>query len=109
MDAPRGRRRLLDFYGLQALAARRLVTDGEVFAVFVHADDELRLRMLDGEQVNGAYHTELAYGSRVVAGIEFDQNGKRARHSRVEATAGASGRDHAGIHPDSDRRRVSDF
>ena len=28
---------LLDFYGLQALAARRLVTDGEVFAVFVHA------------------------------------------------------------------------
>ena len=26
---------------------------------------------------NGAYHTELAYGSRVVAGIEFDQNGKR--------------------------------
>ena len=68
---------LLDFYGLQALAARRLVTDGEVFSVFVHADDELRLRMLDGEQVNGAYHTELAFGSRVVAGIEFDQNGKR--------------------------------
>ena len=68
---------LLDFYGLQALAARRLATDGEVFSVFTHADDELRLRMMDGEQVNGAYHTELAYGSRVVAGIEFDQAGRR--------------------------------
>ena len=47
------------------------------FSIFTHADGELRLRLMDGEQVNGAYHTELAYGSRVVAGIEFDQNGKR--------------------------------
>jgi len=68
---------LLDFYGLQALAARRLVTDGEVFSIFTHADNELRLRMVDGEQVNGAYHAELSYGSRVVSGIEFDVNGKR--------------------------------
>ena len=68
---------LLDFYGLQSVVARRLVTDGEVFSVFMHADGELLLRMMDGEQVNGAYHAELAYGSRVVAGIEFDQNGKR--------------------------------
>ena len=46
---------------------------------FTIADGELRLRLMDGEQVNGAYHTELAYGSRVVAGIEFDQNGAARR------------------------------
>ena len=43
---------LLDFYGLQALAARRLVVDGEVFSVFAHGPDgALRLRMVDGERL----------------------------------------------------------
>ena len=68
---------LLDFYGIQSLVARRLVTDGECFSVYTIDAGELRLRLMDGEQVNGAYHTELAYGSRVVAGIEFDVNGRR--------------------------------
>lgn len=69
---------LTDFYGLQAIAARRLVVDGEAFAIFLHgANGEFQLRLMDGEQVNGAYHTELAHGARIVGGVEFDEQGHR--------------------------------
>jgi lambda family phage portal protein len=69
---------LADFFGLQDLAARRMVVDGEIFVAFVHdGSGRLRLRLLDGEQVAGAYHTELAAGSRIVAGVEFDTAGRR--------------------------------
>jgi lambda family phage portal protein len=69
---------LTDFYGLQSIVARRLVVDGEAFAVFVHGGAfDFQLRLMDGEQVNGSYHTELANGARIVAGVELDDYGRR--------------------------------
>jgi lambda family phage portal protein len=66
-----------DFYGLQTVIVRRLVTDGEIFVVLVNGADGLHLRLMDGEQVAGTYHTELANGARIIAGVEFDAQGKR--------------------------------
>ncbi|WP_066918106.1 phage portal protein [Methylobacterium sp. CCH5-D2] len=72
---------LLDWHGLCALAAHRLVVDGECFALMLHDSiGRLRLRMLDPEQINGAYHVDLPGGSRIVAGIEFDASGRRAAY-----------------------------
>lgn len=72
---------LTDFYGMQALIARRLVVDGECFTAFVHDErGALLLRLMDCEQVSGAYHTELAGGVRIVAGVEFDALGRRAAY-----------------------------
>lgn len=69
---------LTNLDGLLALIARRIVVDGEIFIVFTHREDgELRLRLVDAEQVDGAYHTELTSGWRIVAGIEFDGSGRR--------------------------------
>ena len=67
-----------DLYGLQALAARRLVVDGESFATFAHdANGGLRIRLLDAEQVDPALHREIGEDSRIVAGVEFDSQGRR--------------------------------
>ena len=55
---------LLDFHGLVALAVHRLVVDGECLALMLHdAIGHLRRRLLDPEQLNGAYHVELSGGS----------------------------------------------
>lgn len=70
-----------DFFGLQAQVARRLVVDGEIFAtMFIDDGRRLRVRLIDGAQVDGAYHTELAAGARIVAGIEFDASGQRVAY-----------------------------
>ena len=67
-----------DFYGLQELIMRRMVVDGEAFVAFVHdARGSLRLRLIDGEQVDASMHRELANGVRIIAGIEFDAAGRR--------------------------------
>ncbi len=72
---------LLDFYGMQTIVARRLVTDGEHFGMFVHGnDDAFRVRLMDAEQCNGSYHSELANGARIVAGVEFDGAGRRVAY-----------------------------
>ena len=72
---------IADFYGMQAMIARRMVVDGEIFAAFAHNEiGTLRVRLMDGEQVNGAYHTELAAGSRIVGGVEFDERGARVAY-----------------------------
>lgn len=72
---------VLDWAGLCALAARRLVIDGECLALMLHdASGHLRLRLLDPEQVNGAHHVELAGGGRIVAGVEFDAGGRRVAY-----------------------------
>jgi lambda family phage portal protein len=66
-----------DFYALQALAARRMVIDGEAFGALTHNDrGSLQVRLLDAEQVDPAMHRETS-GIRIVAGIEFDASGRR--------------------------------
>lgn len=72
---------LCDFYALQALAVRRMVIDGEVFIVLSHGEDgALRLRLIDAEQVDGAMSRQLDGGGRIIAGIEFDADGRRTAY-----------------------------
>lgn len=71
---------VLDFYGQQSLAFRRMVTDGDVFGA-LSLDGErgnpLRVRLIDAEQVDPALTRELPGGGRIVAGVEFDSAGRR--------------------------------
>lgn len=70
-----------DAYALQALAARRMVVDGEAFAALSHGEDgALRIRLIDAEQVDGALHRDLGGGARILAGIEFDASGRRVAY-----------------------------
>lgn len=72
---------LADAYGLQALAARRMVTDGDAFAVLLSdSRGELRIRIMDAEQVDPALHRELPSGARIIAGVEFDAAGRRVAY-----------------------------
>jgi len=67
-----------DFYAMQALAARRMVIDGESFAALSHDDaGRLKVRLLDAEQIDPAAHRDFGNGTRIVAGIEFTATGRR--------------------------------
>jgi len=71
---------LCDFFGLQAVIARRLVIAGECFAVFTHDDSgALRIRLIDAEQIDDAT-SDLANGTRIVAGVEFDAAQRRVAY-----------------------------
>ncbi|MGV8832541.1 MAG: phage portal protein [Devosia sp.] len=68
-----------DYYGLQALMARRLVIDGEAFAVLINTGTTLSIRLIDAEQVDPSLNRDLANG-RIVQGVEFDQSGRRVAY-----------------------------
>jgi lambda family phage portal protein len=64
---------LHNFYGLQALAVRMMFIDGEAFVRFATAcDGSLRLQLLPAEFID----TTIARDN-VVAGVEFDETGRR--------------------------------
>lgn len=64
---------LLNFYGLQALAARMMFIDGEVFVRFMtDGDGALRLQLLPAEFIDTTVNME-----NVIAGVEFDAAGRR--------------------------------
>lgn len=69
-----------DFYFLQATIARRLVVDGEAFAVLGIADGRLNIRLIDAEQIDPSLNRELGDGRRIVQGIEFDSAGRRVAY-----------------------------
>ncbi|MGU3538118.1 phage portal protein [Methylobacterium sp. A54F] len=72
---------LLDFYGLQDVAARRMVTDGEGFGtMLVDEAGRLTVRLLDADQVSPELARELGNNWRVVAGVEFDGAGRRVAY-----------------------------
>ncbi len=80
---------LSDFYGLQATLAERMVSDGECFAAFIHdGDGRLRIRLIDATQVDGSYHADLSGGSRIVAGVEFDEAGHRLAYHAYKQRPG---------------------
>lgn len=68
---------LTDFYALQAVMVRRMVIDGEAFALLIDDDAGLRLRLIDAEQVDASLNRSLADGGRIVQGVEFDAAGRR--------------------------------
>jgi lambda family phage portal protein len=64
---------LHNFYGLQALAVRMMFIDGEVFARFITTPDgSLRLQLLPAEFIDTTVTRD-----NVVAGVEFDDVGRR--------------------------------
>jgi lambda family phage portal protein len=64
---------LLNFYGLQALAARMMFIDGEVFVRFTtDAAGSLRLQLLPAEFIDTTITRD-----NVIAGVEFDSVGRR--------------------------------
>ncbi|MCZ2154325.1 MAG: phage portal protein [Bryobacterales bacterium] len=64
---------LLNLYGLQALAARMMFIDGEVFVRFTtDGDGALRLQLLPAEFIDTTVNRE-----NVIAGVEFDAAGRR--------------------------------
>lgn len=75
---------LTDFYGLQAIMVRRMVVDGEAFALLTIGDTGgdagLRIRLIDAEQVDASLNRELPEGGRIVQGIEFDATGRRVAY-----------------------------
>lgn len=72
-----------DFYGLQAIMARRMVTDGEAFALLLNTKAGLRIRLLDPEQCDSSMNAVLADGRYIIQGVEFDSDGLRiAYHIR---------------------------
>ncbi|HPE29811.1 MAG TPA: phage portal protein [Parvularculaceae bacterium] len=67
--------------GVIAQAARGWVIDGEAFLMWKGgADGAQRLLLLDPEQIDPALTRDLGGGARIVAGIEFDTEGRRVAY-----------------------------
>ena len=67
-----------DLYGVQALVARRMVVDGESIVTLSYTPaGELRVRVLDAEQLDPSMSRDLDAGHRIIAGVELDQDGTR--------------------------------
>lgn len=73
----------LDFYGLQTVAVRQMIEGGEVF-VHLQADDSavipLRLRLIAADQVDPSATADHGPTGQLVAGIEFDGQGRRTAY-----------------------------
>ncbi|MCX6631579.1 MAG: phage portal protein [Candidatus Solibacter sp.] len=64
---------LVNFYGLQALAARMMFIDGEIFVRFTtDTEGSLRLQLLPAEFIDTTTTRD-----NVLAGVEFDSAGRR--------------------------------
>lgn len=79
---------LTDAYGLQALAVRCLVEQGECFAHLVQTEAGLRVRLLDPEMVAADESRELGNGARIVQGVEFAADGTRLAYHVRKARPG---------------------
>ncbi|MEJ1161784.1 phage portal protein [Prosthecomicrobium sp. N25] len=71
---------LVDGYGIQALMVRRMIVDGEAFAVVGLTDHGATVRVLDAEQVDATVTRELDGGARIVQGVELDATGRRVAY-----------------------------
>ncbi len=69
---------LANFHGLQALAARMVFVDGEIFIRLLTGNDgSLRLQLLPAEFID-----TTATRENVIAGVEFDSLGRRTAYSK---------------------------
>ena len=62
---------------LQASVARDVVVRGEAFVVIRFVDGKILLQQIDPKQVDSSRSEELPGGSRIVAGVEIDTEGRR--------------------------------
>lgn len=75
------------FAGLQAIAMRGMVRDGEAFLQLGdNEDNELTITPIAPEQVDSSLYRDLGADGRIIAGIEVDARGRvRAYHVFPEA------------------------
>lgn len=75
---------VLDFYGMQAIAARQMIESGECFAHLLTPADAtgipFQLRLIDADLVDLAHTAVLACGVQVIGGVEFDATGRRVAY-----------------------------
>ena len=57
-----------------------MVVSGEAFIQLVTTDEGLRLRRIAPEQVDITQTGELSSGGRIIAGVEFDAEGRRVAY-----------------------------
>lgn len=69
-----------DAYALQALMVRRMIVDGEAFALTMATAAGLRVRVIAPEQVDASLTCLLANGGRIISGVEFDAAGVRVAY-----------------------------
>ena len=80
---------LHNLYGLQALAVRMMFIDGEVFVRFLTAPDgSLRLQLLPAEFIDTTITRD-----NVIAGVEFDEFGRRTAFLSLRVAPGQSAPD----------------
>lgn len=81
-----------DMYGLQALAARQMIVDGEAFALLRIADDvpsgvvPLHVQLISADQV--PMDVPLSLDGRIRAGIEHDDWGRRLAYHMLRQRPG---------------------
>lgn len=71
---------LADLGSLQAIAVRTMIEGGESFCHLIATPDGLRLRLLDADMVPSDLSQELGDGRRIIQGIEFNADGRRAAY-----------------------------
>lgn len=77
---------LVDFYGLQALAARALFEAGEIFIRLRARRPEdgfsvpLQLQALESEMLDHGFSQTLTNGNSIISGVEFDGVGRRVAY-----------------------------
>ncbi len=69
-----------DLRGLASQMVRATVIDGEAFAVIEEDAEGLRLRLIPAEMVDELLTRDLGNGGYIVAGVEFDQHGRRVAY-----------------------------
>lgn len=82
-----------DLYGLQSLAMRHVVDDGECLVVRRMEGATLRLQLLGAEWLSNANDGELQNGGEILGGVETDAWGRRVAyhlHKRHPARGGAN-------------------
>ena len=72
-----------DYYGLQSLAVRSMLEGGEMLLRLVPsraAGIELQLQALEGEHLSYKSEPRLTAGGKIIDGVEFDAQGRRAAY-----------------------------
>jgi|LGVE01.1.fsa_nt_gb lambda family phage portal protein len=89
-----------DFYGLQSLVFRSMVTSGECFVLYYtgknpYGEYILKVRLIESDQVPDSLNMLLPNGNIIVMGIEFNRRGRRVAYHMYKT------------HPQDDERHDS--
>jgi lambda family phage portal protein len=66
---------------------RRMVIDGEAFALLINSEAGFSIRLIDAEQVDASL-TRVLDNGRIIQGIEFDRQGRRVAYHVLPERSG---------------------